>query len=31
MTLYQRIDVEEGIELLVLGTLVTGNLTSSNL
>ena len=31
VTLYQRIDVEESIELLVLGTLVTGNLTSSNL
>jgi hypothetical protein len=31
VTLHQRIDVEECIELLVLGTLVAGNLTSSNL
>ena len=31
MTLHQRIDVEESIELLVLGALVTGYLTSSNL
>ena len=31
VTLYQRINVEESIELLVLGTLVAGNLTSSNL
>ena len=31
MTLYERIDVEECVELLVLGALVAGNLTSSNL
>ncbi len=31
MTLYQRIDVEKSLELLVLGTFVAENLTSSKL
>ena len=31
MTLYQRVDIEESIELLILCTLVAGNLASSNL
>ena len=31
MALHQRIDIEESIELLVLCTLIAGNLTGSNL